>query len=133
MKTRKDYLEWYWNQMVSVVKTKNPSLLLQLDSKIKKTVFKWFTYSINYYFTFFKHNFILFCFKSLLFQIFFVSLFFLLISVVKSFLLHCFHILTLFFVLLNVDLTGVSNFINCDQFIKITRKRLEDIWHKIRL
>ena len=40
MKNRKDYLEWYWSQIVNVVKTKNPSLLLQLDSKNKKTVFK---------------------------------------------------------------------------------------------
>lgn len=40
MKTRRDYLDWYWKEMVNIVKTKNPSLLLQLESKSKKTVFK---------------------------------------------------------------------------------------------
>lgn len=40
MKMRKDYLDWYWKEMVNIVKTKNPSLLLQLESKAKRSVFK---------------------------------------------------------------------------------------------
>lgn len=52
----------------------------------------------------------------------FASLLFLLISVVKYFVLHCFLIFTLIFTLLSVDLTGVSSFINCDQFIKKDEK-----------
>lgn len=40
MKMRNDYLTDYYQQMTHIVKMKNPSLLLILDNKEKKIVFK---------------------------------------------------------------------------------------------
>jgi hypothetical protein len=40
MKLKKGYLDWYWKEVTQLIKTKNPSLLIQLDAKTKKTVFK---------------------------------------------------------------------------------------------
>lgn len=40
MKVRERMLESYWENMCGVVRTKNPSLLLQLDSRLKRSAFK---------------------------------------------------------------------------------------------
>lgn len=40
MKAREEMLDAYWDNMCSVVKTKDPSLLVQIKAKNKKKVFK---------------------------------------------------------------------------------------------
>lgn len=41
MKIREKMLDNYWENMCNVIKTKNPSILLQLEQKYKKNAFKW--------------------------------------------------------------------------------------------
>ena len=41
-------LDNYFNSITAMIKTKNPSLLLQFDHHIKKNVFKWLWYSLWY-------------------------------------------------------------------------------------
>jgi hypothetical protein len=40
MKVREKMLDSYWENMCNLIKTKNPSLLLQLDHKYKRNAFK---------------------------------------------------------------------------------------------
>ena len=41
MQVRERMIDNYWENMCNVVKTKNPSLLLQMEQKYKKNVFKF--------------------------------------------------------------------------------------------
>lgn len=40
MKLREKMLDSYWENMTGVIKAKNPSLLLQMEQKYKRSAFK---------------------------------------------------------------------------------------------